>query len=27
VKGVQRQNFQGKVEDVNMTRAFTVSVQ
>ena len=27
VKGVQRQNFQGKVEDVNMTRSFTVSVQ
>jgi len=27
VKGVQRQNFQGKVEDVNMTRTFTVSVQ
>jgi gliding motility-associated protein GldM len=27
VKGVQRQNFQGKVEDVNMTRNFTVSVQ
>jgi len=27
VKGVQRQNFQGKVEDVNMSRTFTVSVQ
>ncbi|RZK26854.1 MAG: gliding motility protein GldM, partial [Hymenobacter sp.] len=27
VKGVQRQNFQQKVEDVNITRSFTVSVQ
>jgi gliding motility-associated protein GldM len=27
VKGVQRQNFQGKVEPVNVSRTFTVSVQ
>ena len=27
MKGVQRQNFQGKVSEVNMTRTFTVSVQ
>jgi gliding motility-associated protein GldM len=27
VKGVQRQNFQGKVEDVNMTRIFNVPLQ
>ena len=27
VKGVQRQNFQGKVSPVNITRTFTVSVQ
>lgn len=27
IKGVQRQNFQGKVSPVNITRTFTVSVQ
>jgi gliding motility-associated protein GldM len=27
VKGVQRQNFQGKIEPVNVSRSFTVSVQ
>ena len=27
LKGVQRQNFQGKISDVPMTRSFTVSVQ
>jgi len=27
VKGVQRQNFQGKVSPVNVSRTFTVSVQ
>ncbi|MVN76463.1 gliding motility protein GldM [Hymenobacter sp. HMF4947] len=27
VKGVQRQNFQGQVEDVNMTRVFNIPLQ
>ena len=27
VKGVQRQNFQGKISDVKIARTFTVSVQ